>query len=83
MTFSSLDEFYLFSPRESVAPTRISSNEFTDSFDGIKDIVTKEQKEPVVELEGQKSGLKITFDTNRESCIRHAMMYSQPIHHDL
>lgn len=66
-----LDEYYLFTPRDSVAPSRIPLNEFTRSTDLLSDILTKEQMDPVVELEGARSGLKLSFDSNR-MCLYHA-----------
>jgi len=62
---SGYDEFYLFSPRSGVSPTRISEKELSSGIDLLKDILTSEDKEPVVELESEKSGLKLTFDTNQ------------------
>ena len=47
-------------------PTRIPATSFDDSADFIKDIVeTPASTEGVVELQGAKSGLRVTFKTNR------------------
>ncbi|KAI0790063.1 galactose mutarotase-like domain-containing protein [Abortiporus biennis] len=62
---SGYDEFYLFSSRDIIAPTRIPEKDLTPDKNFLQEILTTDQKDPVVELESDKSGLKITFDTNQ------------------
>jgi hypothetical protein len=62
------DDFYVLSKRsKEPAPKIISKEDFTPELDLLKDILgTEYPNPPVAELESEKSGLRIKFDTNLE-----------------
>jgi len=62
------DEFYLFAPRSTpTSPTRISTASINPGTNLLAEIFAAEPgtKEPLVELQSEKSGLKLDFDTNQ------------------
>ncbi|KAH9916188.1 galactose mutarotase-like protein [Amylocystis lapponica] len=75
---SGYDEFYVFSPRSTpAAPTRITEAEFTPALDLLKSAVD-EQREAVVELASERSGLRLTFDTNQSGVQFYTNNFSTP-----
>ncbi|KAH8092568.1 galactose mutarotase-like protein [Cristinia sonorae] len=65
---SGYDEFYVFSPRSTpTLPTRVPVSEFTPTSDLLKEIITSEasSKDPLVQLASEKSGLRVSFDSNQ------------------
>lgn len=61
------DEFYVFDSQPSPPPTRIPSSLFNESADFVQGIVeSPASEEGIVELQGARSGLRVTFRTNRE-----------------
>lgn len=71
--FSSPDSFYVFdqSISQSSIPKRISESE-ASKVDLLQDIVhpRASTETPVVELSSEKSGIKLSFSSNRESPYR-------------
>lgn len=69
--FSSPDSFYVFDQyiSQSSIPKRISESE-ASKVDLLQDIVHPRAETPVVELSSEKSGIKLSFSSNRESPYR-------------
>ncbi|EIM91577.1 galactose mutarotase-like protein [Stereum hirsutum FP-91666 SS1] len=59
-----VDHFYVFSPRET-APHHIAEKDLTPEYNGVETILGEHHGSPVVELASEKSGLKLSFDTNQ------------------
>ncbi|GBE88173.1 galactose mutarotase-like protein [Sparassis latifolia] len=61
------DEFYVFAPRLTPAPTRVAESELKSSVDLVKAAIDASApgRDSVVELESDRSGLRLAFDTNQ------------------
>ncbi|EPT05454.1 hypothetical protein FOMPIDRAFT_1155225 [Fomitopsis schrenkii] len=70
------DEFYLLSPRKILAPVRLPASELTPTTDLLAP--AEEDADAVVELEGDKSGLKLAFYTNQSGVQFYSNNFSQP-----
>ena len=64
-----IDDFYVFdkTTRSNQAARRIKKSELTSEANYVKDIFTSNSATPLVDLLSTKSGLKVTFDSNRAS----------------
>ena len=64
-----IDDFYVFdkTTRPNQATRRIKKSELTSEANYVKDIFTSNSATPLVDLLSTKSGLKVTFDSNRAS----------------
>ncbi|KZT00930.1 galactose mutarotase-like protein [Laetiporus sulphureus 93-53] len=73
------DEFYLFSDRSvPIPPTRLAASDLTAETDLLKGVLDTEAREPVVELAGAKSGLRVTFDTNQSGVQFYSNNFADP-----
>jgi hypothetical protein len=63
---TTLDDFYLFEGKTSNIPRKLPLKEFGKDFDLVKDVIAPTPvSDPVTKLWSDKSGLSLSFESNR------------------